>query len=111
MHAPGEHGSEMISGCPTPWGPACEWALHNLVDIVDAAFPADLPTLAVKRVRMMVLAHHLQETMGDLCRNDWQSQAGADCARAVQLPERLSRLAIFYVRAFDVVGTSAYGGY
>jgi len=111
MHAPGEHGSEMISGCPTPWGPACEWALHNLVDIVDAAFPADLPTLAVKRVRMMVLAHHLQETMGDLCRNDWQSQAGADCARAVQLPERLSRLAIFYVRAFDVVGTSAYSGY
>lgn len=97
--------------CPTPGGPACDWALHHLVEIVDAAYPADLPALAVKRVRMMALAHHLQDTMGDLCRNEWQSQGGADCAQAVLIPQRLSRLAIFYVRAFDVTGTSAYGGY
>lgn len=101
----------LVSGCPAPGGPACDWALKNMPAIVDAAFPVQYSALAVRRQRWMALATQLRETLVDLTRTDWASQGPSGQERLDLIPCRLSRLALDYVRVFDHVGSKAYGQY
>ena len=122
--APGEHGVK-VQGHPRPGGPACDWAMKNLTRIVEAAYPAPVSSgsaatvtgsapvqqMAAKRDRMLRLAHSVETVMVDLNRCDWSSATAEHLQERAEVPERLARMAIQWVFAFDNAGGRQYGGY
>ena len=68
--------NEMISGKPAPSGRTATWCLQHLIAIVDCAYPPTFVELREHRQRMLELAKHVQEVLGDLTRIDWSPIPG-----------------------------------
>ena len=108
---PINQSSPQLSGKPQPGGPACEWALQHLVEIVQVACSTDCVSIRAHCVRVLALAEQVQLCLTDLCRSDWQSQGAAGEERRAKLPMRLSRLAIQWVHTHDSLSPKHYGQY
>ena len=117
-------GEPQVSGKPSPGGPACTWIGKNLVALVHAAMPVPtlaegevyqgtvpIPQIAAKRERMLRLAENMQSVMADLCRCDWSKASPVELLLRSEMPQRLARMGMQWVLAFDSAGGKEYGGY
>jgi hypothetical protein len=108
---PDNQAGPKLSGKPQPGGPACEWALGHLTQIVRAAYSADIVSIRTRRTRMLALAEQIESCLRDLCRSDWRSEGEEGVLRQASLPMRLSRLAIQWVFTHDTLSPKHYGQY